>query len=127
VIARKTAPGEFVGTDPVFEMVSLDPLNVELVMKVEVYGQMKIGTPVRLTLGAPVNGVRMGTVSIVDRVVDARSGTFGVRVQLANPDMAIPSGIACTPRFGGAAPQISSAAPVRAPSAEVSAANSRAR
>jgi len=129
IVARRTAPGEFVGTDPVFDMVSLDPLNIELVMKVEVYGQMKIGAPVRLTLGAPVNGVRLGTVSIVDRVVDARSGTFGVRVQLANPDMAIPSGIACTPRFGGAAPQMSSTAPARSPTppADAAALNSRTR
>jgi multidrug efflux pump subunit AcrA (membrane-fusion protein) len=114
IVARKTAPGEFVGTDPVFEMVSLDPLNVELVMKVDVYGQMKMGMPVRLALGPPVNAIRTGTVSIVDRVVDARSGTFGVRVQLDNADMLIPSGIACEPRFGNVPiPRVSSSGPAR--------------
>ena len=34
-------------------------------------------------------------VSIVDRVIDAASGTFGVRLELRNPEEAIPAGARC--------------------------------
>jgi hypothetical protein len=35
----------------------------------------------------------------VDRVIDAASGTFGVRLQLSNPGNRIPAGLRCTVRF----------------------------
>jgi hypothetical protein len=38
-------------------------------------------------------------VAIVDRVVDSASGTFGVRLDLANPKGDIPAGIKCRARF----------------------------
>ena len=41
-------------------------------------------------------------VTIVDKVVDAASGTFGVRLELPNTDLAIPSGIKCQVTFEGA-------------------------
>jgi RND family efflux transporter MFP subunit len=101
VVSRKTEPGQYVGTDPVFELARLDPLNVELVFKVAAYGKLKPGSPATILLGAPVNGTRKGKVAIVDRVIDARSGTFGVRVTLPNPGMAIPSGVSCKADFDG--------------------------
>jgi membrane fusion protein, multidrug efflux system len=102
VVARKAEPGQYVGTDAVFELARLDPLNVELVFKVDAYGKLKAGSPATIALGAPVGGNRKGTVAIVDRVIDARSGTFGVRVRLPNPGLAIPSGLSCHANFDGA-------------------------
>lgn len=99
VVARKTEPGQYVGTDPVFELAKLDPLYVELVFKVSAYGRIKPGMAANITLGAPVSGDRKGTVAIVDKVIDARSGTFGVRVRLPNPGLAIPSGVSCKANF----------------------------
>jgi RND family efflux transporter MFP subunit len=95
VANRKAEPGQYAGTDPVFELVSLNPLRVELVFRVGAYGTIKRGQTVAIDLGPPVNGTRRGTVAIVDRVIDARSGTFGVRVNLPNADLKIPSGVAC--------------------------------
>jgi len=34
-------------------------------------------------------------VTVVDRVIDAASGTFGVRLDLPNPDLSIPGGLPC--------------------------------
>jgi membrane fusion protein (multidrug efflux system) len=99
VVTRKAEPGQYVGTDPAFELVSLNPLNVELVFKVDAYGKIKAGAPASIGLGQPINGVRRGTVAIVDRVIDARSSTFGVRVKLPNPDLKIPSGVSCKAVF----------------------------
>jgi membrane fusion protein (multidrug efflux system) len=103
VVTRKAEPGQYVGTDPVFELASLDPLNVELVFKVDAYGRLKTGNPASIALSAPVSGIRKGTVAIVDRVIDARSGTFGVRVKLPNPGLAVPSGVSCKANFDGSA------------------------
>ena len=44
-------------------------------------------------------GVQVASVTIVDRVVDATSGTFGVRLELPNTDHALPSGLRCRVRF----------------------------
>jgi multidrug efflux pump subunit AcrA (membrane-fusion protein) len=38
-------------------------------------------------------------VIVVDPVVDAASGTFGVRLELPNPEHAIPAGLKCRVRF----------------------------
>jgi hypothetical protein len=36
---------------------------------------------------------------IVDRVVDAASGTFGVRLELSNSDLRLPAGRKCNVTF----------------------------
>jgi hypothetical protein len=36
---------------------------------------------------------------VVDRVFDASSGTFGVRLELPNPNGAIPAGVRCKVEF----------------------------
>jgi multidrug efflux pump subunit AcrA (membrane-fusion protein) len=50
---------------------------------------------------APVGGRHAATVAVVDRVVDAASGTFGIRLLLPNPDLALPAGLRCRVRFEG--------------------------
>jgi multidrug efflux pump subunit AcrA (membrane-fusion protein) len=42
-------------------------------------------------------------VSIVDRVIDAASGTFGVRLTMPNPGHAVPAGLKCMVEFPGQA------------------------
>jgi multidrug efflux pump subunit AcrA (membrane-fusion protein) len=39
--------------------------------------------------------------AIVDRVVDAASGTFGIRLEIPNPGNRIPAGLKCKVRFSG--------------------------
>lgn len=46
-----------------------------------------------------VGGVHTGRVTVVDRVVDAASGTFGVRLALPNADYRLPAGLKCKVRF----------------------------
>jgi RND family efflux transporter MFP subunit len=99
VVSRKAEPGQYVGTDPAFELVALNPLNVELVFRVDAYGKIRRGGAATVELGPPVNATRRATVAIVDKVIDARSGTFGVRLKLPNPDLRIPSGVSCKARF----------------------------
>jgi len=46
-----------------------------------------------------IGGTYAATVTVVDRVLDAASGTFGVRLTLPNPDLQLPAGIRCKVRF----------------------------
>ena len=50
-------------------------------------------------------------MTVVDRVADAASSTFGVRLEIPNPDHRIPAGLKCKVRLGGdaAAPLADSA------------------
>jgi hypothetical protein len=38
-------------------------------------------------------------VKLVDKVVDAASGTFGVRLELRNEKLGIPAGVRCRVKF----------------------------
>jgi len=91
--------GEYVGEKPIMTIVQIDPLNVEVVVPVSEYGTIRKGMRVEVRPEAPVGGVYTGEVTIVDRVVNAASGSFGVRVELANLNLAIPSGLKCKVRF----------------------------
>jgi hypothetical protein len=49
----------------------------------------------------PIGGVYKGKITIVDRVFDTASSTFGVRLELPNPNYALPAGLRCRIRFPG--------------------------
>ena len=97
VVERLKSPGEFVEAEPIVKLAQIDPLRVEIVAPVSLFGSIKRG--MRAEIRPEASGVFNGTVSIVDRVVDAASGTFGVRVELPNPDHRLPGGLKCRVRF----------------------------
>lgn len=100
VVKRELAAGEYVGDKgPIMTVAQIDPLNVEVVVPVKRFGSIVRGMTAEVRPESPVGGVYTGTVVIVDRVVDAASGTFGVRVQLPNSKLALPAGLKCTVRF----------------------------
>lgn len=95
VFERSGAPGEYVGEEPFMTVAQLDPLNVELVVPVEYYGMIKVGSMAQVHLESAVGGQHQAKVVIVDQVIDAASGTFGVRLQLPNPKLKLPAGLKC--------------------------------
>ena len=101
VVKVDLAAGEYVGEKPIMTIVQIDPLNVEVVVPVSEYGTIKKGMHAEVRPEDPVGGVHTGKVTIVDRVVNAASGSFGVRVELPNHNLAIPSGLKCIVRFMG--------------------------
>jgi RND family efflux transporter MFP subunit len=103
VVERKLNEGDLVRADKslVMKLAQLDPLNVEVVVPAEQFGSVRVGMTGRVGLAPYVAGTFTAKVTVVDRVIDAASGTFGVRLQLANPDNKIPAGIRCSVRFGG--------------------------
>lgn len=99
VVERYLSPGEFVQEKPVMKLAQINPLNVEVIAPVELFGTIHVGSTARVELGPPLGGDYLVKVSVVDRVIDAASGTFGVRLELPNPDNAIPSGLGCKVYF----------------------------
>ena len=118
VVEVMLRPGEFGATtikDPIMKLAQIDPLNVEVVLPVKIYGQIKIGQRATVIPEAPIGGSYGSIVRVVDQVIDAKSGTFGVRLDLPNAKRAIPAGIRCQVKFGDAeAAKSPEAAPRRA-------------
>ncbi len=99
VVKRELTAGEYVGDKPILTIAQIDPLNVEVVVPVKRYGSIVKGMFAEVRPEAPVGGSYTGRVVIVDRVVDAASGTFGIRVELPNPTLSLPAGLKCRVRF----------------------------
>lgn len=95
-------PGELATSnqrEPIVRVMEIDPLNVELILPVGAFGKIKPGQRAKVTLEPPVGGTYSARVEVVDRTVDAASGTFGVRLALPNPGGRIPAGVKCRAQF----------------------------
>ena len=99
VVERSREPGESVGSEPILTIVRIDPLNVEVIVPVERFGTIAKGMRAEVRPEAPVGGMYVGEVAIVNQIIDAASGTFGVRVELPNHDFKLPAGLKCKVRF----------------------------
>ncbi len=99
VTERHHSAGEFVGEDPVLTLVSIDPLNVEIIVPVSRMGAIHKGMTAVIEPESS-NGERFtGKVDIVDPIIDAASGTYTVRVKLPNPKHRIAAGLKCQVSF----------------------------
>jgi RND family efflux transporter MFP subunit len=95
-------PGEFGAItfkDPILKLAEIDPLHVEVILPVSLYGQVKPKQRATVMPEQPVGGRYDTVVRIVDKVVDAASGTFGVRLELPNKNFALPAGVRCKVQF----------------------------
>jgi RND family efflux transporter MFP subunit len=97
VVDRLMAPGDQVSRagSQILRLMRLDPLYVEVVAPASLLGRVKAGAMVEVTAEGPGQISHRARVSVVDRVVDAASGTFRVRLELRNPGLAIPAGLRC--------------------------------
>jgi RND family efflux transporter MFP subunit len=84
---------------PILKLAQTHPLRVEVVLPVAMYGKIKAGAWADVDAEPPLAGRYQAKVSIVDKVVDSASGTFGVRLELANPKGDIPAGVKCRVTF----------------------------
>lgn len=111
VVERRGHPGEQAdggpARQPILKLARIDPLRVEAVLPLSMWGQVRVGgaaTVAPETLG----GRHPARITQVDSVVDAASGTFGVQLQLLNPQGQVPAGIRCKlsiERAGNGAPR----------------------
>lgn len=100
VTERVLYSGEYVGENtPILKAATINPLNVEVVAPLRLFGSIVKGMKAEVRPEEPVGGSYQGEVVIVDKVMDAASGTFGVRVELANKDNKLPAGLKGKVRF----------------------------
>jgi len=103
VTERMLNPGELaeagVGRKPMLKLAEIDPLHVEVLLPVEAYGDVKHGMAIEVIPEIPPGSRYHAKVKVIDRVLDAASGTFGVRLELPNLERKIPAGIRCQAGF----------------------------
>jgi RND family efflux transporter MFP subunit len=97
---RSLGPGEYVHQEAnIMTVARIDPLHVETFLPIGYFGQIKVGDIANVRPNDPVGGDRKAVVAIVDQVFDAASGTFGVRLELPNPEHIMPAGLRCRITF----------------------------
>jgi RND family efflux transporter MFP subunit len=100
VVERLLGPGEYRNEQtPILTLAQTDLLRVEVFVPTAYYGQIERGGSADVVAEMPGNDQLKATVSVVDRVMDAASGTFGVRLLLPNREMQLPAGVRCKISF----------------------------
>lgn len=100
VVERLLVPGEYRNEQsPILTIAEMDPLRVEVFLPIRYFGRIDVGSDAEVRPEEPVGGVYSARVIVVDRVMDAASATFGVRLKLPNPDFKLPAGVRCKIRF----------------------------
>jgi membrane fusion protein (multidrug efflux system) len=97
VVDRVMSPGDQVSraSSHILRLMRLDPLHVEVVAPANLFGVVKVGAAARVTAEGAGQKPHAARVSVIDRVIDAGSGTFRMRLELRNPGYAIPAGLRC--------------------------------
>lgn len=95
VVERFMSPGEYVDQKPVLRLAAIDPLRVDVLVPAQAFGQVQVGMRGRVVPELFDRSEHTATVKTVDRVIDAASNTFRVRLELPNPSGKLPAGLRC--------------------------------
>ncbi|MBF0144935.1 MAG: efflux RND transporter periplasmic adaptor subunit [Magnetococcales bacterium] len=98
VVDRYRNRGDLVKQERIFRIAQLDPLHVETVLPASQFGHIKIGQLFEVVpklVGSPF----LAKVATIDRVIDAASSTFRVRLIVPNPKFELPPGQRCSINF----------------------------
>lgn len=100
VTERLLQPGEYRNDQsPILSLAQIDPLRIETFVPVAYFSRIHPGMKADVLPQLPDAKPLRATTAIVDRVMDAASGTFGVRLAMPNPDLSLPVGVKCHVRF----------------------------
>ena len=99
VVDRLLSPGELARQTPVMKLAQIDPLRVEVFAPLSLLGKLKTGMQASVRPEGKGQPAYQATITVVNRVVDSASGTFGVRLDLPNANKEIAAGLACIAEF----------------------------
>lgn len=89
-------PGQYTSGDhPILRIAQMDPLRVAAFLPIELYDKVAIMQTVTVYPDAPVGGQYDRPIRVIDSVFDTASRTFGIEVDLPNPEGALPAGHRC--------------------------------
>lgn len=86
---------------PILKLAQLDPLRVHVILPKNAFGKVALGMASSVVPEIPVGGQYNAKVKVIDRLIDAASGTFVVFLELPNPKLSIPAGVKCKASFAG--------------------------
>lgn len=99
VVERFLAAGEFVDQKPVLRLAAVDPLRVDVLVPAVSFGSIQFGQSAKVYPEMAGATARTASVKTVDRLIDAASNTFRVRLELPNEDQSLPAGLRCAVEF----------------------------
>ena len=105
VVERYVSAGERVEEKPTFRVAVIHPLRVEVVLPASLYASVRKGMDVTVVPDFPGAGSRTARVTLVDKLIDGASNTFRIRLELPNPDHALPAGLRCKADLGLSPPE----------------------
>lgn len=111
VAERYVNLGERVEERPMMRIAVIDPLRVELLVPTALYGRLNKGDQISVLPELPGAAAVQATVQHVDKVLDAASNSFRVRLSLPNPGNRLPAGLRCKADVPGAETLPASPAP----------------
>ena len=91
--------GEYVEDQAILRLAQFDPLVIEAIVPMDNFGKIEPGMMAEIIPEFDSAESLTGEVTIVDRMGDTASNTFGVRMVLPNPDNRIPAGLKCVAKF----------------------------
>ena len=81
------------------KLAQIDPLRVEVFAPISLLGKLKTGMRADVRPEGKWQPLYQAKIIVVNKVVDSASGTFGVRLEMPNPNNAISAGLACSVEF----------------------------
>lgn len=99
IVEKYKSSGEYVEENPIVRVAQLDPLLIEAVVPMELFGKVKVGMQGMVYPELTPDQPKQAEIMDIDRMGDAASRTFGVRLKLPNPEYAIPAGLKCETVF----------------------------
>src|SRR6266702_3657889 len=96
-------PGEVVeptgNKKTILKLAQLDPLRVHVILPMAAFRKVSLGMTAQVYPEMPIGGSYSAKVKIVDKLIDAASGTFAAFLEMRNPRLSIPVGVKCKAEF----------------------------
>lgn len=99
VVDRLLSPGELAGKTPILKLAQINPLRIEVFAPLSLLGKVTPGMKAEVRPEGNTSTAYQAHVTVVNRVVDSASGTFGIRLEMPNPNHILAAGLACTVKF----------------------------
>jgi RND family efflux transporter MFP subunit len=111
VVEKYLSEGERVEEKAVVKVATIDPLKVEVIVPASYFSRIKQGMGAMVKPDGADAEARGAKVIVVDKVIDAASNSFRVRLELPNPNLSLPPGLRCKVEFDINLPVADTAAP----------------
>jgi len=99
VVEKYLSEGERVEEKAVVKVATIDPLKVEVIVPASYFSKIKQGMGANVKPEMADASAQSAKVVVVDKVIDAASNSFRVRLELPNPNNQLPPGLRCKVDF----------------------------